>query len=214
MHNWHLFLMQWQIRSLLDTLEILPSCGSDGHFRLFSTLLLGHRKYAGEQRIHCWPFANKMLRTANRQDFVIIRPPGTAPGSFRLSMDTVWFCRVLLLFSLASNDDVGCQPHNCAFVSVLEEYTGRRRPTWLDQADSRMIYERKSNKQVLYVVPITSILSKLPVVPVGDTGTIPHSMRAEAEDFDGASCDSRPDAGDGSRWWYVNSWAMAWAAKM
>ena len=55
-----------------------------------------------------------------------------------------------------------------------------------------MIYERKSNKQVLYVLPITSILSKLPLVPVGDTGTIPHSMRGEAADFDGASCDSKP----------------------
>ena len=50
-------------------------------------------------------------------------------------------------------------------MSVLEEYTGHSRPTWLDQADSKMIYERKSNQQVLYVVPITSILSKLPVVP-------------------------------------------------
>ena len=185
-----------------------------GHFKFFSTLLLGPRKYAGEQRIHCWPFANKKLRGANRQDFVLIRPPGQAPGSFQLRMDAVWFCRVLLLFSFVSNHDQGCQTHDCAFVSVLEEYTGRRRPSWLEQADSKMIYERKNNQQVLYVVPITSILSKLPVVPVGDSGTIPHSMRAEAAEFPGASCDSRPGQGDGSRLWYVNSWAMAWAAKM
>ena len=121
---------------------------------------------------------------------------------------------MLLLFSFVSNHDQGCQQHDCAFVSVLEEYTGRRRHSWLEQADSKMIYERKNNQQVLYVVPITSILSKLPVVPVGDSGTIPHSMRAEAAEFPGASCDSRPGQGDGSRLWYVNSWAMAWAAKM
>ena len=33
---------------------------------------------------------------------------------------------------------------------------------WIDRVNSAMIYERKSNKQVLYVLPITSILSKLP----------------------------------------------------
>ena len=65
-----------------------------------------------------------------------------------------------------------------------------------------MIYERKSNQQVLYVLPITSILSKLPLVPVGDTGTIPNSMQGEAADFDGGSCDSKPGERDGSLWWY------------
>ena len=33
--------------------------------------------------------------------------------------------------------------------------------------------------QVLYVVPITSVLGRLPVVPVGTTGTMPYSMRME-----------------------------------
>ena len=54
---------------------------------------------------------------------------------------------------------------------------------WIDRANSAMIYARKSNQQVLYVLPITSILSKLPLVPVGDTGTIPNSMRGEAADL-------------------------------
>ena len=85
---------------------------------------------------------------------------------------------------------------------------------WLARVNSTIIYERKINKQVLYVLPITSILGKLPVVPVGDTGTIPHSMRGESADFDGASCDSKPGEGDGCRWWYVNSWAMAWSSRM
>jgi hypothetical protein len=43
------------------------------------------------------------------------------------------------------------------------------------------------------------ILGKLPVVPVGDTGTIPYSMRQHAEDFVGAAFDTRVEAGDGSR---------------
>ena len=50
---------------------------------------------------------------------------------------------------------------------------------WLDKCDSKIIYERRMQSQVLYVVPITSILGRLALVPVGDTGTIPFSMRNE-----------------------------------
>ena len=55
--------------------------------------------------------------------------------------------------------------------------------------------------QVLYVVPITSILGRLGLVPVGETGTIPFSMRKEKRYYHdpGASCDSKKDAGDGNR---------------
>ena len=45
----------------------------------------------------------------------------------------------------------------------------------------------------VYVVPIQSVLGKFPVVPVGDTGTIPHSMRNA---FAGATGDRRPQAMD------------------
>ena len=71
-------------------------------------------------------------------------------------------------------------------------------PGWIDRVNSAMVYQRKSNQQVLYVLPITSILSKLPLIPVGDTGTIPFSMRGEAADFDGGSCDSMPGKGGGT----------------
>jgi hypothetical protein len=43
-------------------------------------------------------------------------------------------------------------------------------------------------------IPIEHILGKLPVVPVGDTGTIPHHLHNV---FPGAP--RRPDAGDGCR---------------
>ena len=62
------------------------------------------------------------------------------------------FCRVLLLFrvSFASNHGQGSQQHDCAFkfrvVSVLEEYPGPMRPSWLAQEDSKMIDERKNNQ--------------------------------------------------------------------
>ena len=48
---------------------------------------------------------------------------------------------------------------------------------------------------MFYVLPVESILGKLPVVPVGETGTIPYGM----EDFVGAAFDTREGAGDGGR---------------
>ena len=51
----------------------------------------------------------------------------------------------------------------------------------------------------------------LALVPAGDTGSIPYAMRAESASYPGATCDSRPGAGDGSKWWYVNTRALSWA---
>ncbi len=70
----------------------------------------------------------------------------------------------------------------------------------LDQCESKILFERRMQSQVLYVVPITSILGRLALVPVGDNGTIPFTMRKESKDCDGASCDTKMGAGDGSRW--------------
>ena len=118
----------FQIRSFLDTLELISLVRSEGHLRLYSSLQIGHKRFPGEQRVLCWPFASKKLRKTNRQDWVFIRPPGTPLGTFQLRMDTVWFCKVLLLFSCVSKDDNGSKLHECAYISVLEKYKGRRRP--------------------------------------------------------------------------------------
>ena len=73
------------------------------------------------------------------------------------------------------------------------------------------MYERKKDKQVFYVLPVENILGKLPVVPVGDTGTIPYSMRQHAEDFVDAAFDTKEGASDGSHWCYINTWALSWS---
>ncbi len=44
---------------------------------------------------------------------------------------------------------------------------------WLESVGSLVVYELDYKIPILYVVPIQSILGKLPVVPVGDTDTIP-----------------------------------------
>ncbi len=70
---------------------------------------------------------------------------------------------------------------------------------------SRIVYERLPDNQVFYVLPVESVLGKLPVVPVGETGTIPYCT----EDFVGAAFDTREGAGDESRWWHINTWALS-----
>ena len=124
------------------------------------------------------------------------------------------------------------QYRECTYVSVLEEYTGPWKPghilhimhimhilnyvcttAWVGQCQSAMIYERREQAQVLYVIPVSSILRLLPLVPVGATRTIPFAMRRESADFPGASCYRSANRGDGCRWWYVNSWALGWGTK-
>jgi hypothetical protein len=37
---------------------------------------------------------------ANRQDFVLVRPPGTAGAIFTPTPNNLWYCKVLLLFDM------------------------------------------------------------------------------------------------------------------
>ncbi len=74
--------------------------------------------------------------------------------------------------------------------------------------DSLIIYERKFQSNVFYVIPVISMSGRLPVAHVGETGTIPYSMHSEAADFPGASCDSKKNTSDGCIWWYINTWAL------
>ena len=60
--------------------------------------------------------------------------------------------------------------------------------------DPTLVYERKENQQVLYAVPIISILGRLAPVPAGETGTIPYSMRSGSALYPAATCDSRHGA--------------------
>ncbi len=53
---------------------------------------------------------------------VIIRPPGIDNGGFVVSFDTVWYDRVLLLFSASAMTDTGAKTFKCAHVSTLETY--------------------------------------------------------------------------------------------
>jgi hypothetical protein len=119
-----------QISALLQTVRLSKSSRREGHLLLHSGLVIGHKEKDGVQRVLSDPFANKVGRgkAPNRQDLVFVRPPDTAKGGFQLTMKSVWFCKVLLLFSFKSRTDSGIKEHKCVFVSVLWDYEGDRRP--------------------------------------------------------------------------------------
>ena len=111
-----------QVNALLQTLELQESAQRKGHFALFNCLVLGHTKYRGVQRVYCNPFPTKMFYGSHRMDLVMIRPPGIDNGAFVVSPESVWYARVLLLFSASAMTDTGSKSFNCALVSTLETY--------------------------------------------------------------------------------------------
>jgi hypothetical protein len=52
----------------------------------------------------------------------MIRPPGIDNGAFVVTPDSVWYARVLLLFSASAQTDTGSKSFDCALVSTLETY--------------------------------------------------------------------------------------------
>lgn len=105
-------------------LELRQSDDRKGHFCLFNCLVIGHSKHPGVQRLYCDPFPKKMFYGRNRQDLALVRPPGIEHGGFVLTPDSVWYCRVLLLFSFSAMTDTGSKSFDCALVSVMERHEG------------------------------------------------------------------------------------------
>ena len=111
-----------QVDALLKTLELQESAERKGHFALFNCLVLGHTKYRGVQRVYCNPFPAKMFYGSHRMDPVMIRPPGIDNGAFVVSPESVWYARVLLLFSASAMTDTGSKSFDCALVSTMKTY--------------------------------------------------------------------------------------------
>ena len=85
-------------------------------------------------------------------------------------------------------------------------------PWWREAGESgtKQLYQPEPH-QVTYMVPITRILGRLPLVPVGDHGTIPASMSNRKHQlFKHGRCDEAGRPGTGSKLYYINSWAMCW----
>jgi hypothetical protein len=90
----------------------------------------------------------------------------------------------------------------------------RNTPRWWREAGesgTKKLYQPEP-RPVVYVIPITSILGRLPLIPAGDHGTIPAAMRHRKKElFEYGKCDkSAARPGTGSKLYYINSWAMCW----
>ena len=90
----------------------------------------------------------------------------------------------------------------------------RNNPRWWREAGesgTKKLYQPEP-RPVVYVIPITSILGRLPLIPAGDHGTIPAAMRHRKKElFEYGECDkSAARPGTGSKLYYINSWAMCW----
>jgi hypothetical protein len=112
------------VNALLQTLELQESAQRKGHFSLFNFMVLGHTKYRGVQRVYCNPFPTKMFYGSHRMDPVMIRPPGIRVdnGAFVVSPESVWYARVLLLFSASVMTNTGSKSFHCALISTLETH--------------------------------------------------------------------------------------------
>ena len=95
----------------------------------------------------------------------------------------------------------------------LNIYAGRRVPDWWSKAGesgTKLLYQPKPDP-VIYIVPISFILGRLPLAPAWDHGTIPASMRhRQRELFKYGRCDEIRQPGSGSALYYINAWAMCW----
>jgi hypothetical protein len=120
-----------------------------------------------------------------------------------LRMVIILYLQLLQLFVLKR---VMTVMHIIAIITIIADFFLMG---WLKSVGSRVtvVYELNYKEPVLYVIPIQSILGKLFLVPVGDTGTIPHRM---CNTFAGAPGARRPGAGDDAERGSSNSWALGY----
>ena len=97
----------------------------------------------------------------------------------------------------------------CNFVStkckpdITNAYRcDRSTPSWwreTGESGTKQLYQPEP-KPVVYIVPITSILGRLPLIPVGDHSTIPAAVsNSKRELFEYGNCDEVGHPGTGSK---------------
>ena len=107
--------------------------GKDRDIPVFSCLDIGHKDFLGDQFVNCRPFPS---HHKVRMDFVFFIPPppfyeGTR-AEFDASLDSCWYGRVMLLFSILVETDQKdregrsvLKECDCAMIDCLYDYVGR-----------------------------------------------------------------------------------------
>ena len=87
----------------------------------------------------------------------------------------------------------------------------RRVPPWWSQAGesgTKLLYQPEPEPEI-YIVPVSSSLGTVPLVPAGDHGTIPVAMRnSKSQRLQYGQCNADGRPGSGSKLYYINAWAM------
>ena len=122
LRNFYVFTYYTPYTYFTYYLELQDSAKGKGHFVLYNCLVLRHSKYSGIQRVYCNPFLAKPFHGSHHIDLVMILPQGIDNGAFVVTPDSVWYARVLLLFSASAEMDTGSKFLDCALVSTLESY--------------------------------------------------------------------------------------------
>ena len=113
--------------------------------------------------------------------FFILPPPHYrgSLAAFSPSINEGWYGCVNLIFKMRIRTDAGrikeCQ---CALIETLYDYCPGQAKMWWPstaQIGTKRLY-LPSPEPVVYVVPLSHILGKLPLIPAGDHSTIPRSM--------------------------------------
>ena len=104
--------------------------------------------------------------------------------------------------------------HITAYITIIEQ--AYLPESWITKCDLNLIYETLQGKEVVHVLPITSILKRLPAVRAGDTWTIQFGYcsgcnSAHRYNHNLASADLSRGAGDSCPLFFVNSWVLGWS---
>ena len=127
---------------------------------------------------------------------------------------------------------------NCTMIDCLYDYVGRwqaisissskfvhlvdltfyayltgESPTWWSQTDesgTKLLYQPEPDP-LICILPVSSVLGMLPLVPAGYNRTIPAAMRNSKSLLSKyGECYKDWHPGSGSRLYYINQWAVCW----
>ena len=103
-----------------------------------------------------------------------------------------------------------CLQCQCAPIEIFFDDCPLEGQGWwpsIAEIGTKLLY-MPSPDPVVYVVPLSHILGRLPLLPAGEFGTIPRSMSRKKDScFPRGSCNRDGRPGSGSQLYYINIWA-------
>jgi hypothetical protein len=144
------------------------------------------------------------------------------PDEFEVvsDFDKLWFARLRLLFRVtvqprgSSSDRDQLEVLSLAFITTFDDDIGqmiRERDTLLRDHDCKILFEAPESKPICYVVPISNILGRAPLMPCylngNPTPTIPHTfahLRQPRYKARGIIPDTKLGSGNGSKLFRLN----------